>query len=139
MKRIGLVMGLVVVGFACAEGVGSMLEDAGQILQDGSVPDAGAQTLAQCDQTHTVTRPDNSRTERRYAVVTVGNPRNAIVEQCWSESPWEFLPLNVRCVATQSTYFDGNDVYIPCGTKSYDAEGALVGESPDQASITVYE
>ena len=52
MKRIGLVVGLALVGFACAEGVGQMLEDAGQmledagqILQDGSVPEAQGQEV----------------------------------------------------------------------------------------------
>jgi hypothetical protein len=43
MRKVGLLLGLALVGFACADSVGQMLQDAGQMMQDGSVPDAGAQ------------------------------------------------------------------------------------------------
>ena len=141
MRKLVLVMGLVVVAFACSEQAGQMLVDGGQMMMDAGdamVPDAGAQTAAQCDQTHVQTG-EGFRIEYRYAVVTVGNPRNAIVEQCWSESLWTDMPPNVRCQVIQHARFDGNDIYIGCGSKSYDAEGALVNEQPGPASITVYE
>jgi hypothetical protein len=35
--------------------------------------------------------------------------------------------------------FEGNDVYVGCGQKSYDAEGVLYYESNDPVSITVDE
>ncbi len=45
MKRIGLVVGLLVVAFACSEQAGQMLTDAGQMMMDAGdmmQPDAGA-------------------------------------------------------------------------------------------------
>jgi hypothetical protein len=36
MKRIGLVIALALVGFACADGVGEMLADAGQMIMDAA-------------------------------------------------------------------------------------------------------
>jgi len=125
----------VVAVYACSEPVGQMLVDAGEMMQ----PDPGAQTTAQCDQTHTVTNVKGSRTEYLYAVVTVGNPRNVSVEQCWTESPTPSFPPNVRCNVIRFTWFDGNDGYIPCGSKSFDADGKLLGESPGPVSIKVYE
>ena len=43
MKRTVMVVALALVGFACADGVGQMLEDAGQMLEDAgvSMQDAG--------------------------------------------------------------------------------------------------
>ena len=46
MRKLILVMGLVVVAFACSEQAGQMLVDGGQMMMDagnGMVPDAGAQ------------------------------------------------------------------------------------------------
>lgn len=135
MRKVGLVLGVVVVGFACSEQAGQMLVDAGEMMQ----PDAGAQTLVQCDQTYTETRGDGSRVEHRYSIVTVGNPRNVKLETCWTESPTNSFPPNVRCQVAQFTWFDGNDAYIQCGNKSFDADGQVTGEQPDPASLTVYE
>jgi hypothetical protein len=43
MRKLVLMVGLVVVAFACSEPVGQMLADAGEMMMDASVPDAGAQ------------------------------------------------------------------------------------------------
>lgn len=46
MRKLILVMGLVVVAFACSEQAGQMLVDGGQMMMDAGdtmVPDAGAQ------------------------------------------------------------------------------------------------
>jgi len=46
MRKLVLVMGLVVVAFACSEQAGQMLVDGGQMMMDAGdtmVPDAGAQ------------------------------------------------------------------------------------------------
>ncbi len=43
LRKIGFAILLALVGFACADGVGQMLADAGPSMQNGSVPDVGAQ------------------------------------------------------------------------------------------------
>ena len=80
IRKIGLMITLALIGFACAEGVGHMLQDAGQTLQDagnmigdGSVPDAGAQQSksVSCDRALTL----NGDPWNGYALVDVGNAR----------------------------------------------------------------
>jgi hypothetical protein len=143
MKRIGLVIGLVVVAFACSEQVGQMLTDGGQMMMDAGdamIPDAGAQTLVQCNQTLTKTGEGGSRIEYRYAIATVSNPRTAQVELCYPPGHIAYLPDEARCIRSAGWYAPGGStIHMYCGSKSYDAEGALVAEQPNPASITVYE
>jgi len=150
MRKLVLVTGLVVVAIACSDAVGGVLEDAGTMLQDAGdamvdagdamVPDAGAQTLAQCDQTKVVTHATGARVEYRYAIATVSNPRTAQVELCYPPGNIVFLPDAARCIRTAGWYAPGGStIHMSCGSKSFGAEGALVGEQPDPASITVYE
>ena len=55
MRKVGLILGLALVAFACSEQAGQMLVDAGEMMMGASVPDAGAQpdeptaTNATCD------------------------------------------------------------------------------------------
>jgi len=112
MRKLVLVVGLALVGFACAEGVGSVLEDAGQMLedagnmladagtsmQDGSVPDAGAQQSKSvtCDQWLTL----NGENWNGYALVDVGSTR--------------FPDVTVRVTYTSlevASGAEGNDIY----------------------------
>jgi len=89
MKRIALVIGLVLVGFACAEGVGSMLEDAGNMLADAGdairdagdamQPDAGAQdTPATCNK---------GEGSSRWAEFPISSPGQTEVTTCYRADP----------------------------------------------------
>lgn len=142
MKKTLWIVVAVVTVYACSDAVGEGLRDAGQAMMDAGdamMPDAGAQTAAQCDRTYTDTGEGGVRIEYSYAVVRVNNPRNVVVESCWPSGHFSWLPPNVRCQSIQHALFDGNDFYIGCGSKTYDAEGALIGENPGPVSITVYE
>ena len=67
MRKVGLILGLALVVFACSEQAGQMLVDAGEMMMDGSVPDAGAQdTPVECN------KSESSPVRRSYLHAALG-------------------------------------------------------------------
>ncbi len=157
MRKPILMVVLVVVAVACGTGADMM----GEIL-DAGVPDAGAQgsdgVEIVCDQVWTEVReqfdylkdesgssirdPDGNlqrgelssttTTERRYAWVTVGDPKAAIVTRCgqfkgpgpcepdYPGNSWQLettcndKPADTECTTGQGGQFTGDRIYIEC-------------------------
>jgi hypothetical protein len=130
-----LVIGLALVGFACAESVGQMLEDAGTMLQDGSVPDAGAQdTPVECNKSEDYQCGEATCTQHWAEFpITPGQTEVTICNPGDPNSTVEYGRLDT-CYRTKAAWFDGTSTgFTYCGIES-DAAG-WIGKPK---SITVH-
>ena len=101
MKRVLFVIALALAGFACADGVGEMLTDAGNMIGDGSVPDAGAQggrlLSVPCDNV-------------RHGF-EVAEPKAVQVEVCgYEREPGDLGD----CLYGHTFFYTGNTIYLSC-------------------------
>ena len=104
MRKLVLVVGLVVVVFACSEQAGQMLVDAGQMMTDAGdamVPDAGAQggrlLSVPCDNV-------------RHGF-EVADPKAVQVEVCgYEREPGDLGD----CLYGHTFFYTGNTIYLSC-------------------------
>jgi len=148
MRKVGLVFGLALIGFACADGVGEMLTDAGQMIedagtsmQDGSVPDAGAQDVeVSCDKSQVV--PKNGYTiTYRWAEYEI-DPGVTGVTTCRRGDPDADRSVQRRdqCWRFTSNWIRGTSTgWTDCGQHvNYDDPDTPDFDVPDPISITVH-
>jgi len=106
MRKLVLMVGLVVVVFACSEPLGEMLMDGGQAMMDAGdamQPDAGAQdTPATCDKSET-----SGETTVYWAEFPV-TPGETEITYCFPASPGGFGPQSrAICHRTIAPWFEG--------------------------------
>ena len=146
MKRTAMVVALALVGFACADGVGQMLEDAGQMLedagvsmQDGSVPDAGAQdTPVECGEVGSEPWGDGGRADY-YSAEFDANPGQTEVTVC-QDGTTLFSRGRPTCYRGTAGWHEGTSTgFVSCGVRYFDAEGNVtVDGTAHIRSITVH-
>ncbi len=101
MRKVGLVVALALVGFACADSVGKMLVDAGTSLQDGSVPDAGADFEASCNM---------GEANTRWSEFPVSNPGQTEVTICYAARPEQAGPSRkATCTRLVAPWYEGTN------------------------------
>ena len=140
MKRIGLMIVLALVAFACADGVGEMLTDAGNMIGDGSVPDAGADFDVTCDKSST--HPWGAGTATSRWAEFSANPGQTEVTVCQPTNPDAYGVASQRdtCSRFKPGWIRGTSTgIVSCGVRWVDGDGALVQETPDPISITVHD
>jgi len=139
MRKLVLVMGLALVGFACADSVGQMLVDAGTSMQDGSVPDAGAQDEAvTCNKSET-RDIDGGRRTWRWAEFNVdpGVTEVTVCRDLEGESDPPYLGRN-DCFRRKATWFQGTSIgFVNCGGRITPDTGEPI-DFGDPISITVH-
>ena len=138
MKRIGFLIALAFVGFACADSVGQMLEDAGQMMQDGSVPDAGAQDeMVTCNKSEKVDLGNGVSITYRWAEFDV-DPGATEVTGCYRypDTPDPLL-RQATCSRNKATWFQGtSNGFFRCGRRTNN--NGTITDNPDPVSITVH-
>ena len=146
MKRIGLIVGLVLVVFACGEPAGQMLVDGGQMIMDagnmiadGSVPDAGADFTVTCDKSSM--HPWSTGTATSRWAEFPANPGQTEVTVCHPSNPDAFGLTSQRetCSRSKAAWIRGTSTgVVNCGVRYANADG-LVQEVADPISITVHD
>lgn len=143
MKRIGLVVGLALVGFACADTVGQMLVDAGESLQDGSVPPAQGQEVS-CNRSETKRDEQGGATYTyRWAEFEV-DPGATEVTTCIGAvdtSPYNY-PISDRstCFRRIAPWYRGTTTgWVQCSRSiDFDNPDTPDRDEDDPTSITVH-
>ena len=132
MRKLLLVVVLALVGFACADGVGEMLTDAGDMLADGSVPDAGADFEVTCNRE--APHPTVEEWIVHWAEFEIANPGQTEITWCWQQA--EGVPYDgaVTCQRVIAPWVRGTNTSIfGCGTT---IDGVWTGAP---ISITVHD
>ena len=139
MRKVGLILGLALVGFACADSVGQMLEDAGQMMQDGSLSDADASTMPDGSTGTGGTGGTGPRTtvnvvcdRERVFVAESRNSSDGTLRSTTTNTTYYAL-LDVpdpKEVITEICYADGKDPgqYTYCPENFVSCSGLLSGE-----------
>jgi hypothetical protein len=132
-----LVTVLALAGFACADGVGQMLTDAGEVLTDGAVPNAGAQDEpVTCNKTAT-DQLDGLTITYRWAEFDV-DPGVTEVTICYEGGGTAWTPS--QCSRYKPAWLRGTTTgRVSCGTRyDYDDPDTPDFDTPDPISITVH-
>jgi hypothetical protein len=132
MRKLILMVVLALVGFACADGVGEMLTDAGDMLADGSVPDAGADFEVTCDKQ--APHPTQEGWIAHWAEFEIANPGQTEITYCWRPAEGPPYYGQVTCNRFAAAWVRGTNTSIfSCGQT---IDGVWSGKP---VSITVHD